>query len=67
MKSGTSFLLGVVAGVLAVVVVDRARKMIREEDVDALRDRISDGLRSLEGTVSGLAEGLTETFSEALD
>ena len=49
------------------VVIDRARKMIREEDVEELKDRISEGLRSLEGTVSGLAEGLTETFSEVLD
>ena len=67
MKAGTSFILGVVVGVLAVVVADRARKMIREEDVDALRDRISEGLKSLEGTVSGLAEGISGTFSGALD
>jgi hypothetical protein len=66
-KSGTSFLLGIAVGVLAVVIVDRARKMIREEDVEQLKDRISESLRSLEGTVSGLAEGLTETFSEVLD
>ena len=63
MKAGTSFLLGIAVGVLAVVVVDRARKMIREEDVDALKDRISESLRSLEGTVSGL----TDAFSEALE
>jgi hypothetical protein len=66
-KAGTSFLLGIAVGVLAVVVVDRARKMIREEDVDALKDRIAEGLKSLEGTMSGLAEGLSETFSEVLD
>jgi hypothetical protein len=66
-KPGTSFLLGIAVGVLAVVVVDRARKMIREEDVDALKDRIAEGLKSLEGTMSGLAEGLSETFSEVLD
>jgi hypothetical protein len=59
--------LGIAVGVLAVVVVDRARKMIREEDVDALKDRIAEGLKSLEGTMSGLAEGLSETFSEVLD
>lgn len=67
MKSGTSFLLGIAVGVFAVVIIDRARKLIREEDVDALKDRISESLRSLEGTVGGLAEGLTETFSDALD
>ena len=67
MKAGTSFLIGIFVGVLAVVVVDRARKLIREEDVEALKDRISDGLRSLEGTVSGLAEGLTGALSEALE
>jgi hypothetical protein len=66
-KSGTSFLLGIAVGVLAVVVIDRARKMIREEDVEELKDRISEGLRSLEGTVSGLAEELSGTFSEVLD
>jgi hypothetical protein len=66
-KPGTSFLLGFATGILAVVLLDRARKMIREEDVDALKDRISESLKSLEGTVSGLAEGLTETFSEVLD
>jgi hypothetical protein len=66
-KSGTSFLLGIAVGVLAVVVLDRARKMIREEDVDALKDRISESLRSLEGTVSGLAEGLTDAFADAMD
>ena len=59
--------MGIAVGVLAVVVVDRARKMIREEDVDALKDRIADGLKSLESTVSGLAEGLSETFAEVLD
>ena len=59
--------MGIAVGVLAVVVVDRARKMIREEDVDALKDRIAEGLKSLEGTMSGLAEGLSETFSEVLD
>jgi hypothetical protein len=59
--------LGIAVGVLAVVVIDRARKVIREEDVDALKDRISESLRSLEGTVSGLAEGLTDAFSEALE
>jgi hypothetical protein len=62
-KIGTSFLLGVVVGVLAVVAVDRARKLIQEEDVEALKDRIADSLKSLEGTVSGIAE----TFSEAMD
>lgn len=67
MKSGTAFLFGFAAGVLTVVAIDRARKLIREEDVDALKDKISESLRSLEGTVSGLAEGLSETFSEALD
>lgn len=67
MKSGTSFLLGIAVGVIAVVLIDRARKVISEEDVDALKDRISDSLRSLESKVNGLAEGLTETFSEVLD
>ena len=67
MKFGSSFFLGVAVGVLAVVLVDRARKMIREEDVEALKERISDGLKSLEGTVTGLAEGLTSNLSEALD
>lgn len=54
-------------GVFAVIVVDRARKMIREEDVEDLKERISESLRSLEGKVSGLAEGLAEGFSEVLD
>lgn len=67
MKASHSFFLGITVGLLAVLVIDRARKSIREEDVDALKDRISDSLRSLESTVTGLAEGLTETFSEALD
>jgi hypothetical protein len=66
-RSATSFFLGVAVGVLAMVVVDRTRKALSEEDVEALKDRISDSLRSLEGTVSHFAEGLTETFSEALD
>ena len=67
MKLGTSFFLGVAVGVLSVIVVDRARKMIREEDVEALRERISEGLASLEGTVSGLAENLVSSLSEATE
>jgi len=63
-KAGTSFLLGVVVGVMAVVVADRARKMFREEDVEALKDRISEGLRGLERTVGSLTEGLTESLSK---
>ena len=63
MKASHSFFIGIVVGVLAVVALDRARKMIREEDVEALKDRISESLRDLEGTVSGLAEGLTESFA----
>jgi len=66
-KAGTSFLLGIVVGVMAVVVADRARKMFREEDVEALKDRISEGLRGLEKTVGGFTEGLTEALSEAHD
>lgn len=49
------------------ILVDRARKMIREEDVEALKERISEGLKSLEGTVSGLAEELTSTLGEAFE
>ena len=52
---------------MAVVVADRARKMFREEDVEALKDRISEGLRGLEKTVGGFTEGLTEALSEAHD
>lgn len=48
---------------LAVVLADRARRLIREEDVEALKGRISDSLSNLEG----LAAGLTETLSEVLD
>jgi len=49
---------------MAVVVADRARKMFREEDVEALKDRISEGLRGLERTVGSLTEGLTESLSK---
>ncbi|HVT13461.1 MAG TPA: hypothetical protein VHE55_14445 [Fimbriimonadaceae bacterium] len=67
MKASHSFFLGIAVGLLTVLIVDRARKSFREEDVEALKDRISDSLQNLESTVAGLAEGLTETFSEALD
>ncbi len=52
---------------MAVVIADRARTMFREEDVEALRNRISDGLKSLESTVSGIAEGITGSLSDAKD
>jgi len=52
---------------MAVVVADRARKMFREEDVEALKDRISEGLRGLEKTVGAFTEGLSETLAKAND
>lgn len=67
MKSGSSFLLGVAVGAAAILVLDRAMKLIGEEDIESLKNRVADNLKSLEGAVSGIAEGISDSLAEARD
>lgn len=50
-------MLGVGVGALAVLLAARIREAVREEDVEELKDRISDNLKSLEDRLAHIAEG----------
>ena len=45
--------LGIVTGAVGVLLIQRLQQVLREEDVDGLRDRLSDQLANLEEGLVG--------------
>ena len=59
MKSGTSFLLGVLVGLGATALVSRLRLAYEEEQPDRVYDRLSDSLEELERQAANLETRLS--------
>lgn len=54
MKSGTSFLFGILVGLSAGMLIKRIRIVVEEEQPERLVDRINDSLKELEQRASRL-------------
>ena len=61
MKSGTSFLLGVVVGLGAGVLIKRIRIIVEEEKPDKVIRQLNDSLQELEARARKLETRLSST------
>jgi hypothetical protein len=52
-RSSTSFVLGIVVGALAVVLGQRLREVVAEEDAEAIADRLTRQIQLLEERTMG--------------
>lgn len=59
MKSGTSFLLGVIVGLGASAVINRVRLDNEDEQPDGVYDRLNDSLEELERKAANLESRLS--------
>lgn len=59
MKSGTSFLLGVIVGLGASALINRVRLGYEEEQPDRVYDRLNDSLEELERKAASLESRLS--------
>ena len=59
MKSGTSFLLGVIVGLGASAVINRVRLGLEDEHPDRVYDRLNDSLEELEKKARSLETRLS--------
>ncbi|HJP83026.1 MAG TPA: hypothetical protein VJ835_05920 [Fimbriimonadaceae bacterium] len=59
MKSGTSFLVGVVVGLSAGMLLKRLKVALDEEEPERVLHRINDSLRELENRARGIGKEAT--------
>ncbi len=52
-NSLTGLMLGIVTGAIGVILLQRLQQVLRDEDVDGLRDRLADQLSDLEDGLLG--------------